>query len=402
LEGDKPISPPKSGPDEKFATGPVAASTHRMPAEQGIPPGGGPGNLNAIARDPLCLFLSWDFSDDQQRYYNSLSADKHLVVRAYCDSLAGSVVGENHLAADSRHWFLHVPEAAKTYYTAIGYYLPDGSWITVRSFGPVTTQPDRAARTGPVQFAYAPPINAPPSESTPVARSDFSLASEPRFTTAAVSAESVRPPSPFGAEFTGRMHETIRTPVTPERALPSPSWTENQENALAIIISSLVKREGLPGSLELLERLQRELLKQPALSLAELGMLLPSSAMVPEIRPGEAAALPSSLPPGAELPPKKGFWFNINAELIIYGATEPDAQVTIGGRRIRLRPDGSFSYRFALPDGAYELPVEATSADGSDMRRAELSFSRDTSYSGEVGAHSQDKSLRIPAPENVA
>jgi uncharacterized protein len=124
--------------------------------------------------------------------------------------------------------------------------------------------------------------------------------------------------------------------------------------------------------------------------------------MAPQIGQAEAAALPSSLPPAAELPRKKGFWFNINAELIIYGATEPNAEVTIGGRRIRLRPDGSFSYRFALPDGAYELPVNATSADGSDARRAELNFSRDTSYSGEVGAHPQDKSLHIPTPENVA
>jgi len=43
--------------------------------------------------------------------------------------------------------------------------------------------------------------------------------------------------------------------------------------------------------------------------------------------------------------------------LVIYGATDPTASVTIGERRIRLRPDGSFSYRFALPDGNYQLPI---------------------------------------------
>ena len=47
----------------------------------------------------------------------------------------------------------------------------------------------------------------------------------------------------------------------------------------------------------------------------------------------------------------KGFWFNVNAELIIYGATEPTARVTLGGHEIKLRPDGTFSYRFSLPDG---------------------------------------------------
>ena len=91
----------------------------------------------------------------------------------------------------------------------------------------------------------------------------------------------------------------------------------------------------------------------------------------------------------------------MNAELIIYGATEPDASVTIGGRKIRLRPDGTFSYRFALPDGNYELPAIATSAAGDDSRAAALRFVRQTEYRGEVGAHQQDPQLRAPTVEAV-
>jgi hypothetical protein len=99
---------------------------------------------------------------------------------------------------------------------------------------------------------------------------------------------------------------------------------------------------------------------------------------------------------------KKGFWFNVNAELIIYGATEPSAEVTIGGRVIKLRPDGTFSYRFSLPDGQYRLPAIATSADRTDSRSADLKFSRDTQYRGEVGQHPQDPKLKRPLVENVA
>ena len=91
-----------------------------------------------------------------------------------------------------------------------------------------------------------------------------------------------------------------------------------------------------------------------------------------------------------------------DAELILYGATEPDAAVTVGGRTIKLRPDGTFSYRFALPDGHYELPAVATSADGTDARRADLHFARSTEYSGEVGAHPQDAALKPPRVEYVA
>ena len=129
-----------------------------------------------------------------------------------------------------------------------------------------------------------------------------------------------------------------------------------------------------------------------------LEMLGPSSAELisPEV-PLEAVSSPLGL---EQKQPRREFWFNVNAELIVYGATEPTARVTIGGRRIKLRPDGTFSYRFALPDGKFALPVEAISTD-EDHRRAELRFSRDTRYEGEVGAHPQDRSLRIPAPENV-
>jgi hypothetical protein len=98
---------------------------------------------------------------------------------------------------------------------------------------------------------------------------------------------------------------------------------------------------------------------------------------------------------------QKKFWFNVNAELIIYGATEPDAKVEIGGHKIQLRPDGTFSFRFILPDGNYDLPAQATSADGDDTRSAHLKFSRKTNYSGEVGAHPQDSRMKTPEVANV-
>jgi len=104
--------------------------------------------------------------------------------------------------------------------------------------------------------------------------------------------------------------------------------------------------------------------------------------------------------PAGGWPPNKRFWFNLNTELILYGATEADALVSIGGQPIQLRSDGSFSFRFALPDGNYELPVVAVSADQTDGRAAGLKFSRETQLSGEVGAHPQNPELKTPAPGN--
>ena len=63
---------------------------------------------------------------------------------------------------------------------------------------------------------------------------------------------------------------------------------------------------------------------------------------------------------------KRKFWLVVNTELIVYGATEPDAKVTVSAQPITLRPDGTFSLRFSLPDGKQVIPVEGTSADGID------------------------------------
>jgi hypothetical protein len=71
-------------------------------------------------------------------------------------------------------------------------------------------------------------------------------------------------------------------------------------------------------------------------------------------------------------------WFWVNAELIVYGATEPDASVTFQGKPIELRPDGTFSMRFALPDGVQVMPIRATSADRIDDRVITPIVSRET------------------------
>jgi len=68
-------------------------------------------------------------------------------------------------------------------------------------------------------------------------------------------------------------------------------------------------------------------------------------------------------------PSERKFWLKVDCELIVYGATEPDARLTVQGKAIKLREDGTFTLRFALPDGKQEIPVEATSSDGVDRRR---------------------------------
>lgn len=64
----------------------------------------------------------------------------------------------------------------------------------------------------------------------------------------------------------------------------------------------------------------------------------------------------------------KSFWLEVNCELIVYGATEPDAKLTVQNKPIALRRDGTFTLRFALPDGKQVIPVKAISKDNLDER----------------------------------
>jgi hypothetical protein len=166
-------------------------------------------------------------------------------------------------------------------------------------------------------------------------------------------------------------------------------WTPELEHALAQIVSLDRTVQVQAGSLEIAELVQHKMPEE-----------LASMAAAQIVAPGGGPEGPTS-PQGGQPPqPPREFWFNVNAELVIYGATEPDAIVTLGGCGIKLRPDGTFSYRFALPDGQYALPAAATAADGTDSRWVNLQFARSTQYGGGVGSAPQDAALKPPPPES--
>jgi hypothetical protein len=75
---------------------------------------------------------------------------------------------------------------------------------------------------------------------------------------------------------------------------------------------------------------------------------------------------------------ERSFWLKVDCELIVYGATEPDAKVTVQGMPIKLRPDGTFTLRYYLPDGKQVIPVKAVSADQIDERTITPTVTRET------------------------
>ncbi len=380
----------------------------------------GTGQLWLVPRDPHCFYAHWDLPIDQQRRYNLSSASRRLSLRIFYEDSPTIPALELTVHPESRYWFAYLERAGQKCVAELGFYPAQGLWKTV-------------ARSAPAQAPGGPPPGQPELKLSvfklePLAQPTSSAAAEEAAPAPEIPApEPPRPTAPPRSAMPGPSDALPVTPLQPpggastsavrrvplaepaevspaslapeiSHAPPTaleeqlPEWTPQKEEALAALISDALGLEQPLGSARVREfarPMARPAAPPPAISQPAISSPAPPP-------PGKAVTSPGQPPaPGAP-----GFWFNLNAELVIYGATEPTATVAIGDRPIRLRPDGTFSYRFSLPDGQYGLPISATSTLG-DKRWAELRFSRGSQYGGEVAVHPTDAALRPPAAENL-
>lgn len=68
----------------------------------------------------------------------------------------------------------------------------------------------------------------------------------------------------------------------------------------------------------------------------------------------------------------------VDAEVVIYGATNRQAHVTLKGAPVQVRPDGTFSARLKLPELRQVIPIVASSCDGVEQRTIILAVERNT------------------------
>src|SRR5207237_4643383 len=84
----------------------------------------------------------------------------------------------------------------------------------------------------------------------------------------------------------------------------------------------------------------------PTASTLELKQLFEERLRRPMGSPAVTSFGSGAYPPGR----MRQFWLQLDAALIVYGATQPKARVTLQGEPVKLRPDGTFTMRFRLPD----------------------------------------------------
>jgi uncharacterized protein len=78
------------------------------------------------------------------------------------------------------------------------------------------------------------------------------------------------------------------------------------------------------------------------------------------------------------LPRERSFRCEIDAEIIIHGATQAGAHVVMQGEPVKVQPDGSFHVRLDLPNRRQVIPIVASTKDGVEQRTVVLAVERNT------------------------
>jgi hypothetical protein len=343
-------SPAPIVPQPAITSGPtVAPAPGPLPAYENLgslPESYGSRKLYLVARDPNILFAYWDLNYQQYQEAARSAHDGKVFLELYVPGEGR--VQQVHVWDCHRNWYLQVNRPATPFIAQLGYYRPDGGFEVLARSAEVRTPRDTMSPNGDATFVTIP----------------FHLTFQALF-------EMITSQMLPGEELGDTLARIERSKNTlPFQArIPRDLTAEETDELLGYLGDEEVRRR-MVGSFEITEILRKRY--ENALSSGQwsssAGMWVTSL----------------SSPFGASFGRERGFHMHVNAELIIYGGTDPNARVRIDGQEITLSKDGTFHYHFVFPDGQFHVPIEATSPDQAEKRSALLSFLRVTELEGDV------------------
>jgi hypothetical protein len=308
-----------------------------------LPSGYGESRIVLMPRDPQWAYTYWDVPNEHKEELRR-QGGQQLALRIYdvtdinLDYQSPHSIQEYPCDELAREWYLPIPVSDRDYVIEIGYRCADGRWLTLARSERVHVPPvypsdwiedvfitvnfDEDLR-GNTKYELVPPakkIAATAANGNPIYDQIFGMAE---------SAEAMRV---AGSLFGSMQH--VAGSMIPEQAISS------------YVFPSGVGMWAVPTV--------------SGLTMSGVGMSGVGFS---------ASAVP--------MRPRK-FWLIADAELIVYGATEPDATVTIGGRPIKLNPDGTFRFQMSFQDGLIDYPIMAVAADGEQTRSIHMKFTRET------------------------
>ncbi len=315
-----------------------------------LPAGYGESRIVLMPRDPQWAYTYWDVPNEHKEELRR-QGGQQLALRIYdvtdinLDYQSPHSIQEYPSDELAREWYLPVPVSDRDYVIDIGYRCADGRWLVLA----------RSAR-----------VHIPP-----VYPSDWI---EDTFITVN-----------FEDNLRGQTQYEL---VPPAKKAPAPTangFTGNGVNGNAIYdeifgMTESVEALRVAGSLfGSMQQVPGSMAPEQAISSyvfpSGVGMwAVPTTSGLNMSGVGMSGAGFSGDVP---MRPRK-FWLIADAELIVYGATEPDATVTIGGRPIKLNPDGTFRFQMSFQDGNIDYPIMAVAADGEQTRSIHMNFNRET------------------------
>ncbi len=317
-----------------------------------LPTGYGESRIVLLPRDPQWAYVYWDVPNSQKEDLRK-QGGQQLALRLYdatdvnLDYQTPNNLQEYNSDELAREWYLPIPISDRDYVAELGYRCSDGRWLVLTRS----------------KVVHVPPVF--PSEWV-----------EDNFITV-----------PWDQTLKG---QTLFTLVPPDKkVVPAAPEEVTSTNASYDEIFNIAREAEVQRiSASLYGSQQHELgFTSPPESISSY--IFPSGA---GLFAGAAGAISASginysgiglessysfFSSEAPIHPRQ-FWLVADAELIVYGATEPDASVTIGGRPIKLNPDGTFRFHTSFQDGIQDYPIFAVAADGEQNRAIHLKFERQT------------------------
>ncbi|MDF5725152.1 MAG: DUF4912 domain-containing protein [Rhizonema sp. PD37] len=317
-----------------------------------LPIGYGESRIVLMPRDPQWAYTYWDVPSEQKEELRR-QGGQQLALRIYDVTHINQDYQSPHSIQEypcdelAREWYLPVPVSDRDYVIDIGYRCGDGRWLVLARSARVHIPPvypsdwiedifinvnfDEDLREQTIYELVPPALKASPA-ATPATANGIA----PTVGTGengiydqifgmAESTEAMR--------VAGSLYGSMQHAVSPEQAISS------------YIFPSGVGMWAVPTT--------------SGLTMSGVGMSGSGFSGDVPMRPRQ-------------------FWLIADAELIVYGATEPDANVTIGGRSIKLNPDGTFRFHMSFQDGLIDYPIKAVAADGEQTRSIHMKFHRET------------------------
>jgi len=349
-----------------------------------LPNGYGESRVVLMPRDPEWAYTYWDISNDRKQELRR-QGGQQLALRIYDVTDVNLDIQSPHSIQEypcdelAREWYVPIPVSDRDYAIDIGYRCADGRWLVLARSAEVRVPPVYPSDWIEDQFitldweeelqgkTFAELV--PPAKKMAQAANGFGFSTEnaiyEKIFGMAESAESLRV---AGSIFGSMQHVagSVQQVGIHEQALSSYVFPSGVGMWAAPTMSGLtasgVGMSGLTASGVGMSGLTMSGVGMSGLTMSGFGM---------------SGVGMSGVGFAAPMRPRQ-FWLVADAELIVYGATEPDATVYVGGQPIKLNADGTFRFQMSFQDGLIDYPIFAVAADGEQNRAIHLKFNRET------------------------